>query len=102
MSKIRDSSKVWHCDSTIFDECIRRNKYDGKKPTIEWYKVKNGRRRVITPEEKATAISLCIQSSPYESATADYFIVILADTGLRLGDALKVNPRTSTWRLSLS
>ena len=90
-----------HCDSIIFDERIRRNKYDGKKPTIEWYKVKSGRRRVITPEEKATAISLRIQSSPYESATAG-FIVILADAGLRLGDALKVNPRTSTWRLSLS
>ena len=101
MIKFVTLQKVWHCDSVIFDECIRRNKYDGKKPTIEWYKVKSGRRRVITPEEKATAISLRIQSSPYESATAD-FIVILADAGLRLGDALKVNPRTSTWRLSLS
>ena len=78
--------------SVLFDECIKRNKYEGKKPSIERYKVKNGRRRVITPEEKATAISLCNKSSPYEAAMAD-FIVILADTGLRLSEALKIQPR---------
>jgi integrase len=78
--------------SVLFDEALRWKKYKGEKPRSVRYKVRNGRRRLITPEEEATAISLCIQSSPYESAMAD-LIVVLADTGLRLSEALGIQPR---------
>ena len=75
--------------SVLFDEAIKWKKYKGEKPLMIRYKVKNGRRRLITPAEEATAISLCIQSSPYESAMA-HLIVVLADTGLRLSEALGI------------
>lgn len=65
--------------SVLFSEAIRWKKYSGNKPLIIRLKVRNGRRRLITPQEEAKAISLCIQSSPYESAMAD-LIVVLADT----------------------
>jgi integrase len=78
--------------SVLFDEAIKWKRYSGEKPLIIRYKVKNDRRRLITPEEEAQAVSLCIQSSPYEWAMAD-LIIVLADTGLRLSEALRINPR---------
>jgi integrase len=78
--------------SVLFDEAIKWKKYNGDKPTMVPYKVRNARRRLITPEEEAKAISLCIQSSPFERAMAD-LIVVLADTGMRLSEALGIQPR---------
>lgn len=78
--------------SVLFDEAIKWKKYSGEKPWLIRYRVKNERRRLITPEEEAQAISLCIRSSPYECAMAD-LITVLADTGLRLSEALKIQPR---------
>lgn len=78
--------------SVLFDEAIKWKKYKGKKPTMVRYKVRNARRRLVTPAEEATAISLCIQSSPWEAAMAD-LIVILADTGMRQSEALRIQPR---------
>lgn len=77
--------------SVLFDEAIGWKKYAGEKPRMVRYKVSNARRRTITPEEEATAIALCIKDSPYESAMAD-LIVVLADTGLRLSEALGIQP----------
>lgn len=77
--------------SVLFSEAIRWKKYAGEKPRMVRYKVRNARRRTITPEEEAAAIALCIQGSPYESAMAD-LIVVLADTGLRLSEALGIQP----------
>lgn len=78
--------------SVLFDEAIKWKRYKGEKPTMVRYKVRNARRRLITPAEEATAISLCIQSSPFEKAMAD-LIVILADTGMRQSEALGIQPR---------
>lgn len=77
--------------SVLFSEAIRWKKHAGEKPRMVRYKVRNARRRTITPEEEATAIALCIKDSPYESAMAD-LIVVLADTGLRLSEALGIQP----------
>lgn len=77
--------------SVLFDEAIRWKKYAGEKPRMVRYKVRNARRRTITPEEESTAIALCIKDSLYESAMAD-LIVVLADTGLRLSEALGIQP----------
>jgi integrase len=77
--------------SVLFTEAIRWKKYNGSKPLIIRYKVRNARKRLITPEEEARAISLCNSTSPYESAMAD-LIVVLADTGLRLSEALGIQP----------
>ncbi|PTR15078.1 site-specific recombinase XerD [Nitrosospira sp. Nsp2] len=78
--------------SVLFDEAIKWKKYSGEKPKLIRYRVKNDRRRLITPEEEAWAVSLCIQSSPYEAAMAE-LIIVLADTGLRLSEALRILPR---------
>lgn len=79
--------------SVLFGEAIKWKKYSGEKPLIIRYKVKNDRRRLITPKEEAQALSILRASnSPYEHAMAD-LVVVLADTGLRLGEALKINPR---------
>jgi integrase len=79
--------------SVLYDEAIKWKKYSGEKPMIIRYRVKNDRRRLITAEEEAKVLSMLrASSSPYEQAMAD-LIVILADTGLRLGEALKINPR---------
>jgi integrase len=77
--------------SVLFDEAIEWGKYRGEKPRMVRHRVRNARRRLITPAEESKAISLCIQSSPYESAMAD-LIVVLADTGLRLSEALGIQP----------
>mgnify|MGYP006189315315 CR=1 FL=1 len=77
--------------SVLFSEAIRWKRYSGSKPLIIRYKVRNARKRLITPEEEARAISLCNSTSPYESAMAD-LIVVLADTGLRLSEALGIQP----------
>jgi integrase len=78
--------------SVLFDEAIRWKKFSGEKPQVVRYRVKNDRRRLITPAEEAQAVSLCIQSSPFESAMAD-LIIVLADTGLRLSEAFRIQPR---------
>ncbi len=78
--------------SVLFDEAMKWKKYSGEKPFIIPYKINNTRRRLITPEEEAKAISLCKRSSPHESAMAD-LIIVLADTGLRLSEAFKIKPR---------
>jgi integrase len=79
--------------SVLFGEAIKWKKYSGEKPLIIRYKVKNDRRRLITPEEEAQALSILrVSSSPYAQAMAD-LVVILADTGLRLSEALRINPR---------
>jgi len=78
--------------SVLFDEAIKWRKYQGEKPRMSRYRVSNARRRLITPEEEARAISLCNLENPHEAALAD-LIMVLADTGLRLSEALGIQPR---------
>lgn len=78
--------------AVLFDEAIKWKRYTGHKPRIVYLKVSNGRRRLITPQEEAQAISLCNPASPYELALAD-LIIVLADTGLRLSEALGIQPK---------
>ena len=78
--------------SVLFEESIAAGKFHGKAPKFDHYKVKNGRRRVISIEEEQKAIALLLSKpSEYNIAMAD-LIVVLADTGARLSEALNIVP----------
>ncbi len=79
--------------AVLFDEAIKWKKFHGRKPNTIRYKVKNGRRRLISPQEEAQVISI-LQSkgSPYTLAMAD-LVAVLADTGMRLSEALNLHVR---------
>ncbi|MBA2660558.1 MAG: site-specific integrase [Nitrosospira sp.] len=79
--------------AVLFEEAIRWKKYHGRKPNTIRYRVKNGRRRLISNQEELQAISLLQASgSPWENAMAD-LVATLADTGLRLSEALNLQPQ---------
>lgn len=79
--------------AVLFDEAIQWKKFHGRKPNTVRYKVKNGRRRLISiVEEKQVLSILRASASPWEHSMAD-LIVVLADTGLRLSEALTIDPR---------
>ncbi|ARO87964.1 hypothetical protein EBAPG3_009400 [Nitrosospira lacus] len=84
--------------SVLFDETIKRdNSREGirsslRRPYISYYKVNNKRKRLITVEEETQVIQILKASdSPYETAMAD-LVAVLADTGMRLSEALNLKP----------
>lgn len=83
--------------SVLFEEAIKRDtgrvgRSNLRKPSIAYYKVNNTRRRLVTPAEEAQALDLLKASnSPFEQAMAD-LVTVLADTGMRLAEALGLKP----------
>lgn len=78
--------------NVLFDEAIKWRKHDGHKPRTVRYKVNPPRQRLITPKEQAQAIAILrAGESPYHQAMAD-LVTVLADTGMRLSEALKLEP----------
>lgn len=74
----------------LFSEAIKWNKYSGYQPVKVRYKTNGPRKRVITPQEQSKAISIFkSMGTPFGDAMAD-LVIILADTGMRLSEALKL------------
>ena len=78
--------------SVLFAESIKWRKYHGVKPWTIRYKVGPSRKRLITLEEQAEVLAILRDmGTPYSFAMAD-LIVVLADTGMRLSEALNLVP----------
>jgi integrase len=76
--------------SVLFDEAKARGKYSGHKPNTDHFQVSNGRMRLVTPEEEATALRILrSKNTDWTNALAD-LVVVLADTGARLSEALNI------------
>jgi integrase len=78
--------------NVLFEEATAAKKYHGTIPRVSRYKPNSGRRRVITPDEEERVLSLLwSKGTALTHAMAD-LVIVLADTGCRLSEALRITP----------
>lgn len=78
--------------NVLFEEAIKAKKYQGIKPDVDHYKVKNGRRRLISTQEESMMIALLREYNTDNSRTVADLIIVLADTGARISEGLNILP----------